>query len=578
MTYTENLPTLPEKWCWTTVGKISQVASGGTPKTNDETNFGGDIAWITPADLSGYKNMYISKGLRNLSEKGLNSSSAVLLPKGTVIFSSRAPIGYVAIAANEISTNQGCKNFIPYSCVFNEYLYHYLKGNKSLAERYASGTTFLELSAKKASILPIPLPPLPEQHRIVQKIEDFFTDLDAGVQKLEKAKVQIRNYRQAVLKWAIEGKIVSTEAEIAENECRSFESADSLLERILEERGLETKSKISRISTTSLCKNENNNSKGLPVGWCLTTYEQIGDWVGGGTPKTTEEAFWKNGTIPWISPKDMKSSKIYDAQDKITESAVENSAAKIIPAGSLLFVVRSGILRRILPIGLTMVDSAVNQDLKALVPSKLLDPDYLLLSAQGLSEDIRNFCTKSGTTVESIEFSALKSYSFPLPPLAEQHRIVSEIERRFSVIDQIEKTIDQALIQAEKLRQSILKKAFEGKLLPQNSIDESASILLEKVKKEKANLAASNKIKRKSTSKLKTTEMGKMKSSEADIQDTDLYKILNSSNSPLTPKKLWQLSKLDIEDFYERLKVEVEKSRIVERRPNDIDVYLEIHE
>jgi len=183
---------LPTNWLKTTLNEIGEIVSGGTPSTKDPENFGGNISWLTPADLSDFHEKYISHGKRNLSEKGLRNSSAKLMPAGTILFTSRAPIGYVAIARNEISTNQGFKNLIPSSYVFNEYIYYYLKASKKLAENYASGTTFLEISAKSFAKLPIPLPPLNEQKRIVAKIEELFSKLDAGVESLKKAEAQLR--------------------------------------------------------------------------------------------------------------------------------------------------------------------------------------------------------------------------------------------------------------------------------------------------------------------------------------------------------------------------------------------------
>src|SRR5690606_35514368 len=117
----------------------------------DNANYdGGTIPWITPADLSGYTEKYIERGRRNITEKGLNGSSARLMPEGTVLFSSRAPIGYVAIARNPVSTNQGFKSFVPHDGVDPEYLYYYLKRAKELALKLASGTTFPEISGKNA--------------------------------------------------------------------------------------------------------------------------------------------------------------------------------------------------------------------------------------------------------------------------------------------------------------------------------------------------------------------------------------------------------------------------------------------
>ena len=159
---------LPAGWEWRKLGDIGKIFSGSTPSTRDNANFDGNIPWITPADLSTHDSIYIERGKRNLSEKGLNSSSATLLPKDTVLFSSRAPVGYVAIAANPLATNQGFKNLILNSNeILPEYVYYYLKANKKLAEKYASGTTFLEVSASRFTKIPIVIPPLETQRKIV---------------------------------------------------------------------------------------------------------------------------------------------------------------------------------------------------------------------------------------------------------------------------------------------------------------------------------------------------------------------------------------------------------------------------
>ena len=122
---------LPENWEWVRLGDITSVISVGTPKTNIDTYYlNGTILWITPKDLSEYKEKYISFGDRNITEEGLNNSSARLMPKNTLLLSSRALIGYVAISNNEVTTNQGFKSFIPSICYNSEYLYYYLKSSK----------------------------------------------------------------------------------------------------------------------------------------------------------------------------------------------------------------------------------------------------------------------------------------------------------------------------------------------------------------------------------------------------------------------------------------------------------------
>ncbi|WP_456441661.1 restriction endonuclease subunit S, partial [Caldithrix abyssi] len=196
-------------WLKVLLGDIGEIVSGGTPSTKIPEFWNGDIPWITPADLSGYNKKYISHGKKNITFEGLQKSSAKLLPEGSILFSSRAPIGYVVIAKNKLATNQGFKNIIPSKQIFNEYVYYYLKSAKNLAEDFASGTTFKEISAKNFARLPIPLPPLPEQSAIVARIEELFSRLDKGIETLQQVKQQIKVYRQAVLKWAFEGKLTA---------------------------------------------------------------------------------------------------------------------------------------------------------------------------------------------------------------------------------------------------------------------------------------------------------------------------------------------------------------------------------
>src|SRR5439155_4356002 len=158
---------IPPHWKWKKMGDVATIVGGSTPPTDHDEYFGGEIPWITPADLSKYTAKTISRGTRNITQAGLDNSGARLLPAGTVLFSSRAPIGYVAIAANPVATNQGFKSFILRDEVTPEFVYYYLQRARDLARSLASGTTFLEISGKKAAQIPIPVPPPDEQERIV---------------------------------------------------------------------------------------------------------------------------------------------------------------------------------------------------------------------------------------------------------------------------------------------------------------------------------------------------------------------------------------------------------------------------
>lgn len=158
---------------------VTTIISGGTPSTKKEEYWNGCISWITPKDLSEYNKMYISKGERNITDSGLKNSSANLMPKGSVLFSSRAPIGYVAIASNELCTNQGFKNFVcDESKIHNIYLYYWLKNNVKTIEGFASGSTFKEISASKIANVEIELPSLKMQ----KKISKILLSLDEKIE------------------------------------------------------------------------------------------------------------------------------------------------------------------------------------------------------------------------------------------------------------------------------------------------------------------------------------------------------------------------------------------------------------
>ena len=176
----EEIPfTIPENWIWVRLGEIGQIVGGGTPKTTHSEYWdNGDIPWITPADMRNLTSKYIERGTRNITKAGLNSSSAQLLPKNSILFSSRAPIGYVAIARNEMATNQGFKSVAPFKTEMSEYLYFVLLALKPEIEKLGTGTTFKEVSGTVVGNVAIPLPPLTEQQQIVAKLEALLAEID----------------------------------------------------------------------------------------------------------------------------------------------------------------------------------------------------------------------------------------------------------------------------------------------------------------------------------------------------------------------------------------------------------------
>lgn len=412
---------LPRGWKLVISSEIMDIRDGthDTPKYVQENG----IPLITSKNLKG-NNIDFSKVSFISKEDHFEISKRSKVENGDILFAMIGTIGNPAIIKGD--ANFSIKNVGLFkkneTKILPEFFVNLLRSfffEKQLNERkLLKGTTQRFIPLGNLRKIEIPLPPLETQTLIISKIEELFSELDKGIEDLKTAQQQLKTYRQSVLKWAFEGRLT----------------------------------------------NKKVKDGALPKGWVLKKLNEIGTWKGGGTPSKSNKDFWTNGDILWVSPKDMKSKTIHNTIDKITLDAIQKSSTKLISKGSILFVVRSGILRRTLPIAITISDVTVNQDLQALTPTNTL-PDYIYWYVVGKNEDIRRDCSKDGTTVESIESSLLKNYLIPICSDKEQHRIVQEIESRLSVTDKMEESISQSLLQAEALRQSILKKAFSGELV-----------------------------------------------------------------------------------------------------------------
>lgn len=155
-------------WQKIKLNDVCEVIGGGTPSTKNCDFWNGNIPWLTPKDLSGYNNRYIAKGERNITKEGLQNSSARILPKGSVLLTSRAPIGYVAIAKNDVCTNQGFKSLVLKEGYYSEFFYYLLKNNIEYIVVMGSGSTFAEISGTQVKNLEFTIPPLDIQQKIAE--------------------------------------------------------------------------------------------------------------------------------------------------------------------------------------------------------------------------------------------------------------------------------------------------------------------------------------------------------------------------------------------------------------------------
>ncbi|ONK12036.1 restriction endonuclease subunit S [Streptomyces sp. MP131-18] len=177
------------------------------------------------------------------------------------------------------------------------------------------------------------------------------------------------------------------------------------------------------------------SSTELPPGWAWATLGDLGKWYGGGTPSKSRPDFWTDGTIPWLSPKDMGPESITATQDHITDAAVRESATRLVPPGSVTIVTRSGILERFIPVAYVSFATTLNQDMKALHPHEGVTPHWIAWCLRAFESDILRNCRKAGTTVASLSTKALMNCEVPIAPPAEQRRIIEALEGHLSRLD-----------------------------------------------------------------------------------------------------------------------------------------------
>ena len=428
---------IPNNWDWIKLGKITTIVGGGTPSSKiNEYYYNGDIAWITPSDLSNYNDMYISKGKKMITKLGLMKSSAKLLPKGTVCLSSRAPIGYVVIAKNELSTNQGFKSFLPSKAFKSEYLYWYLKSIKHILEAKASGTTFLELSAKKAGEVEIPLPPINEQQRIVNRIESLFTKLDKAKELIENTLAQFEQNKMAILHKASTGELTA--------KWRKENNIDlsSWKEKTIDE------------LCTSLKYGTSKKSK--PEGSVVVL--RMGNL--------------QNGEIDW--------SNLMYTDDK------EDIEKYLLKKGDVLF-------NRTNSPELVGKTSIYRGEYPAIYAGYLIKLDYgkniigEYLNYIMNSTKAKHYCytvKTDGVSQSNINAKKIGAFKIPVPTIEEQQEIVNILDKLLAKYNKI-KDLEKQLEQIELLKKAILAKAFRGELGTNNPDEESAEVLLKEILAEK---------------------------------------------------------------------------------------------
>jgi type I restriction enzyme S subunit len=325
--------------------------------------------------------------------------------------------------------------------------------------------------------------------RIVAKIEELLTRLDAGVAALKRAQANLMRYKASVLKAACEGRLVPTEAELAHAEGRTYEPASELLQRILSERRAKWEADLrAKGKDRGKAKYDGpqlpdmNDFPKLPEGWCWAKLGAVFDIKLGGTPSRQQSSYW-NGTIPWVSSGEVAFNRISATREGITEEGLNNSNVKLLPPGTVLLgMIGEGKTRG--QAAVLTIDATTNQNVAAIVCSETpIPPAWIFYWLWARYEETRK--SSSGGMQYALNRERIHNFDFTIPPLAEQVRIVTELERTLSVVAKIELSININLVRAERLRQAVLKRAFSGKLVPQDPNDEPASASLERIRAER---------------------------------------------------------------------------------------------
>ncbi len=458
---------LPEAWANAKLGQILPLkyGKGLVEKNRIQT---GDIPVFGSAGVLGYHNQALIQG-----------PALIVGRKGTV-----GAVHYSSGPCWPIDTSY----YVETSPSTNLAFFRYILMATDLAGMDRS-TAIPGLNRNDYNEIEISLPPLPEQRRIVAAIETQFTRLDASMAALRRAQANLKRHRASVLKDACEGRLVSTEAELARSEGREYEPAAVLLARILAQRRARWESQEKRRGKYREPSAPDTSAlPQLPEGWVWASLEAISEVKGGVTKgqRYTSEQMLRE--VPYLRVANVQRGFL--DLDRITtiETSEENIERLRLNPGDVLFT--EGGDRDKLGRGWVWngeIEECIHQNhvFRARPLSNSVIPEFLSWWGNSFGQEFFSRFGKQTTNLASINLTVLSQFPIPLPPLAEQRRIVAEVERLLSVAQQAEATVDASLSRAERLRQSILKQAFSGRLVPQDPDDEPASALLERIRAER---------------------------------------------------------------------------------------------
>ena len=454
----ETLPRweIPSDWQWVSIVDVGKVITGNTPPTKDESNYGNHIPFVKPPALT-------DKGIRStpegLSETGVRSSRT--LPAGAVLVSCIGGLGKTGIAKVPVAFNQQINAIVFDQRVIPEFGFYYAQTLKPWLHGVASATTLPIVNKGKFQRAPFPLAPLDQQKRIVAEIEKQFSRLDQAVANLKRVKANLKRYKAAVLKSAVEGRLVETEAERARREGRSYETGAQLLQRTLETRRSQWKGKgkykePAAPDTTDLPE--------LPEGWVWASVDQLTSGSLIGLDRGRDQQNSEGVGVPYVKMNNVTMEGDVTSESMVYVAASDEEKRRFnLQVDDLLFNTRNskelvgkvGIVRSL------QKDAIYNNNLMRLRLSGGAVPSFICY--QMCSDGFRRrmeLVKKATTNVAAVYAKDLFPLPLALPPVAEQLRIVAEIDRCLSLIRKTEAQVAANLQRTDFFRRSTLAKAF----------------------------------------------------------------------------------------------------------------------
>ena len=406
---------IPAGWDVAPLWSVERVVAGATPK-NEELNWGGSVPWIGPADYADDSHT-VSTGARSITEKGLDSCGAQLVPAGSVIVSNRAPIGRVAIAANALCTNQGCKSLIQQvSAICQDYLYWYLFVQTAPLNALGRGTTFIELSSFDLAHFKMPFPSLDEQRAIAAYLDEKTTEIDGLIADVERSIELLQEYRTSIISEAVT-KGLDPDAPMK----------DSGVEWIGE----------------------------IPAGWKTRRIKQVAKLRTGKTPPT-DEGLYFDGDLPWFTPGDLQGFEALRSERNVSEAALKDGMVEVIPCGSTLLV---GVGYSTGKSAIATCDCCTNQQLTALIPVAI-GSRYLAYAISVLGREMLSLATFN--RVPLINNAFVGNLCIPAPPLVEQHRIATYLDEKTAAIDSLVADKRATIDRLREYRKSLISEAVTG--------------------------------------------------------------------------------------------------------------------